>query len=98
MTLVFATIGLANPRRFAWALRPVAAVIFIGYSAYVAIEFVGWLRGEPLGFGQPRSDSNLFNAICGFFVFAVPALMYLFYGRTGRVVDTLLQEKSKLDS
>lgn len=88
--LVLATVGLANPLRFAWAFRPVAAVILLGYVSYVVVELLEWKAGKPFGLGGRRSDTNLFNALCGFVVFGVPSLVFLFTGRSGRAIDVLV--------
>lgn len=87
--LVSATIGLADPQRFGWAFKPVALVILLGYSGYVGSEFLQWLNGEPFGFGARRSESNLFNALCGFIVFGVPSLTYLIKSHSGPAVTSL---------
>ena len=92
--LVCATIGLADPQRLGWAFKPVALVILLGYSGYVGSEFLQWLNGEPFGLGARRSESTLFNAICGFIVFGVPSLTYLIKSFSGGTVDPLSSPSS----
>jgi hypothetical protein len=65
-TLIFITVGLANPRKFSWALRAVAAVICFAYTAYVIFEL----------FHLPNSAPNLLDAIDGFLAFGVPSAFY----------------------
>jgi hypothetical protein len=47
--LLFATLGLARPRRSRWALRVVAAAILLAYLAYAVSELVAWWNGKPFG-------------------------------------------------
>jgi len=89
-TLVLATLGLARPRRFPWALRAVAGAILLAYVAYAVAEAIAWWHGKPFGFGARRSASNLHNALCGLVVFGFPSLLFLLRGRSGTKVDALL--------
>jgi hypothetical protein len=94
-TLVFATLGLARPRRFRWALRIVAGVILLAYVAYAASETIAWWQGKPFGLGAPRAVSNLRNALWGLVVFGLPSLNFLLRGRSGSSVDALLDVEAK---
>ena len=85
-----ATLGLAKPRRFQWALRAVAGAILLGYLAYATHEAFAWWQGKPLGLLAPRAASNLVNALWGLAVFGLPSLYFLFRGRSGASVDVLL--------
>lgn len=91
-TLLLATFGLARPRRHSWALRAVAGVVLVAYLAYAAGELVDWWNGKPLGADAPRSRPNLYNALRGLLAFGVPSVYLLLKGRTGTVVDDLLEE------
>ncbi len=88
--LVFATLGLASPGRFQWALRAVAGVILLGYLAYATSEARAWRNGKPFGLGAPRSGPSLRNALSGLVVFGIPSLYFLLRGRSGTNVDAIL--------
>jgi hypothetical protein len=94
-TLVLATLGLARPRRFQWALRIVAGVILLAYVAYAAGQAIAWWQGKPFGFGAPLAISNLRNALWGLVVFGLPSLYFLLRGRSGSSVDALLDVEAK---
>jgi hypothetical protein len=94
-TLVLATLGLADPRRFRWAISAVAGAIVLAYIAYVAYEALAWSRGKPFGFGSNRSASNLLTALSGLAVFGLPALYFLLRGRSGTAVDALLDVNAR---
>jgi hypothetical protein len=96
-TLVFATIGLAAPGRFWWALRLVAAAILVAYLAYATHEIIRWWNGKPFGLQSAQSDSNLRNALLGLFIFGLPAMYFLLTGRTGTDVDTLVAGDTEFD-
>jgi cytochrome b len=101
-TLLLGTLGLADARRFGWALRSVAAVIVGAGVAYFVTELVAWRSGKPLGALGQRSDSSLWNAGLFLLVFGVPALRYLLSGRSEHVVDVMASpagdhESSRLD-
>jgi hypothetical protein len=93
--LVLATLGLARPRRFWWALRAVAGAILLVYVAYAASEAFAWWQGQPFGLGAPRAENNLINALRGLVVFGLPSLYFLLRGRSGRSVDVLLDVEDK---
>ena len=95
--LVFATLGLANPRKLGWALRPVAAIILLAYGAYAYDEYREWRNGAPFGLTSSRSDTNLFNALWGLAIFGVPSIYFLFRGRSGTAVDALLDDPDAPD-
>jgi hypothetical protein len=88
--LVLATLGLAKPRRFRWALRAVAGAIFLACVVYAAIEAVAWWQGKPFGLGARQAECNLRNAMLGLLAFGLPSLYFLLRGRSGRMVDALL--------
>src|SRR5262245_41460237 len=90
LTLVLATVGLANPIRFAWALRGVAAAILLGYVSYVVSEFVAVVHGKAIGWTGGRSEVSLRNALLGLLVFGVPAARYIFRERSRTAVDSML--------
>ena len=96
-TLLLATLGLANTRRFRWALKCVAVAVLVAYSGYLASECWEWWHGKPFGFGSPRGRSTLFNAARGFVVFAIPLVIFLLRGRSGTAVDVLLSDESRLE-
>lgn len=89
-TLILATLGLASPGRFGWALKAVAAAVLLAYLAYAATEAVAWWHGKPFGLGSSRARSNLFNALRGLVVFGLPSLYLLLRARTSSPVDALL--------
>ena len=90
LALLCATLGLASPRRFAWALKIAAAGIVLVNASYVIHEFLAWRNGAPFGFGGRRSGASLFNALCAFAAFGVPSVLFIAKGRSGRPVDVLL--------
>ena len=92
--LLLGTLGLANPRRFQWALRGVAAVIVIAGVAYFGSEFMAWRNGKPLGVSGRRSNTALWNAGMFLLVFGLPALRYLLSGRSGSAVDVIATSPS----
>jgi hypothetical protein len=89
-TLLLAMLGLANPRRFQWALRMVAAAILLAYVAYAATEAVAWWHGKSFGLVAARSEPNFRNALWGLLVFGLPSLYFILKGRSGTAVDVLL--------
>ena len=89
--LVAGTMGLADPTRFRWGLKLVAAVVLVLYVGYAAEEAVAWWRGKPLGLWSSPGERNLFNALRGLGVFGLPALYMLRRGRSGSAVDVLLR-------
>jgi hypothetical protein len=88
--LLLATIGLAAPTRFRWAIRGVAAVVLLGYLSYAIGEAIASWGGKPFGFASARARANLFNALRGLIVFGIPAAYVLFRGRSGTAVDVIL--------
>ena len=96
--VMLATLGLAKPRRFQWALRAVAGAILLGYLAYATHEAFAWWQGKPLGLLAPRAASNLVNALWGLAVFGLPSLYFLFRGRSGASVDVLLDIRNGSDN
>ena len=95
-TLVLATLGLARPRRFRWALRAVAGAILLAYVVYAASEALAWWQGKPFGLGARQAESNLRNALRGLMVFGLPSLYFLLRGRSGSSVDALLDVEDEL--
>jgi uncharacterized iron-regulated membrane protein len=88
-TLLSGVIGLADVRRFGWALRIVAAIIVVAGVAYFVSELVAWRNGEPTGFGGRRSSRSLLNSVLFLLVFGLPAVRYLLFGRSESVVDVI---------
>ena len=97
-TLVIATLGLARPRRFRWALRVVASIILLAYMGYAAYEAIGWLHGKAFGLDAPRSTSNLRNALWGLAVYGLPSLYFVLRGRSVTSVDVLLGIQNDSDN
>ena len=95
--LVLATLGLARPRRFRWALRVVAAAILLTYVAYAVSEGIAWWQGKPFGLGARQAESNLRNALWGLVAFGLPSLYFLLRGRSGTNVDALLEVEDESD-
>jgi hypothetical protein len=96
-TLIFATLGLAAPRRFAWSLRLVAAAVLAAYLAYATSEITQWWNGQPAGLQSGQSDANLLNALKGLIVFGLPSLYFLLRGRSDTVADTLVGDDADDD-
>ena len=94
-TLILASLGLADGRRFRWALKWVAGAILCAYSLYLVSEAWQWWNGKPFGFGSSRARRNLFNAIRGFIVFGIPSIIFLVTGKSETVVDSLLSDESQ---
>jgi hypothetical protein len=79
--LVLGTIALANPQRFWWALRGLAALAVAAVAGYFLSEFTLWREGKPIGWpNQP--DSSLWSAAAALLFFGVPTLRYVLTGRT----------------
>lgn len=91
-TLVLATVGLADPARFGWALRGVAAAILLAYFSYFVSEVVAVMHGKAVGWSGGRGEVSLRNACLGLFVFGVPAARFLFAGRSGAAIDTMVSD------
>jgi hypothetical protein len=87
-TMLLATLGLANPTRFRWALRGVAAVIVLAGMAYFVSGLLAWRNGRPIG-GDGRPGSSLLNGALFLLVFGLPAFRYLLSGRSESVVDVI---------
>lgn len=68
-------IGLWDIERFEWALRIVAATIFLAYVAYLADEI---MHGRI--WAGRRSAHSVLGALAGLLFWGVPALMYLIRG------------------
>ena len=96
-TLIVGALGLLGGPKARIFFRPVAAMIFLGYAAYVVTEFLKWRSGAKFGFGEPQSRATLQNAIRGFAVFGLPSLIYLLTGRLGASEDDPLQTESDCD-
>jgi len=94
-TLIFATLGLAAPRRFEWSLRLVALAVLSAYLAFAATEIAAWWNGKPAGIGAERSGTNLFNALKGLIVFGLPSLYFLLRGWSGTDVDVLIADDAE---
>ena len=77
VVLLFA-LAIVLPRRGAWALRVVAAVIGLAYVWYVGAELWQMLGGksQPLRIGQPSA----LMAGVGFLVLGIPMLIFAFGG------------------
>lgn len=87
--LVLGTLGLANPRRYNWALRMVAALVLAAGALYLFSELNAWRSGKPIGVFGRRSDSSLWNAIGFLVVFGLPAMRFLVSGRSNAAVDVI---------
>ena len=96
--LVLATLGLARPRRFQWALRAVAGVILLAYVAYAAHEAIAWSQGKAFGLDAPRAATNLRNALWGLAVYGLPSLYFMLRGRSGTAADALLSIPNEPDN
>lgn len=77
-TLVAATIGLANPYRFIWAIRFVAGAILFGYVSYVGIQFRGWLGGDAFSGQAGSGGASLRNSLLGLLIIGLPAARVAF--------------------
>lgn len=88
-TLLLGTLGLANPRRFGWALRAVAGAVLLAGGGYFATELILWMQGKPAGVFGPRSRATLWNAGLFMLIFGLPALRYLLTGRSQSAVDDI---------
>src|SRR5688572_21481307 len=71
-TMLLATLGLASPSRFLWALRAVGGVIFAAGVSYFVDQVRAWWEGKP--------GTSLFGATMFMVVFGIPALMFLLFG------------------
>ena len=98
ITLVLATLGLADARRFGWALRCVAGMIFLATLGYVGSESWAFAHGKAFGFGGRRSSTNLLNALMAFAVFGIPAIRYVLSARSGSVADVIATPDEDADN
>lgn len=73
-------LGLANPTRFWWALRFVAAAVFFTYVAYFIYELLGVVRGEEPLLSR-RSGTSLASASLGLLIIGYPSFVYMLRGR-----------------
>jgi hypothetical protein len=89
--LLLGTLGLANPVRFRWALKGVAALVVVAGLSYFGVEFAAWWAGKPVGQSGRRSSASLFNATLFLLVFGLPAVRLLLSGRSESLVDDLLE-------
>jgi hypothetical protein len=97
-TLLLATIGLANPVRFWWALRGVALMVIVAGFGYFTSEVYDWWEGrKPFGSIVRHGDASLLNATVFLIVFALPALRFLFSGRSGSPVDAIAASEQEAD-
>jgi hypothetical protein len=96
-SLILATLGLANPSRFRWALRAVAGMVLLACVGYLGSEVVGVIGGKPLGLGGRRGDTNLVNAFLAALIFGVPAARFMLSGHSGTAADTLTDEGHECD-
>lgn len=78
--IVFIILFAINGTRFWWAGRLVSFTIFFLYLLYV-LDTWFW-HTAPLGLDGPRSEVSRTNAVLGFIVFGLPALVFAFRGRT----------------
>src|SRR5262245_51052098 len=79
---VLATLGLADTRRFSWALRTVAGGVLVLYLWYAGSELRDFANGKPFGWLGPLSENSLRNALLGLLVFGIPATRYMCRGRS----------------
>lgn len=75
-------VGLYNPRRFWWALRGVALLVFCSYLAYL----IDGLRqhGDQLNFRSFLSGEPVWDIIKAFIGVGIPCLLYTLSGRFSR--------------
>ena len=92
LCLLAATLGLANPVRFAWAFRFVALTILMAAAGYLTTEIYAWAGGKPFFGSGRKSGTSLFNALAFLAVFGLPAWRYLTLGRSGAVVDEMIDD------
>ena len=90
--LLLATLGLANSRRFHWALRAVAAGIVMLGVAYFIVELRMWLDGAPSERGG-RERPSLWSAVGFLVVFGYPAMRFMLEGRSDTIVDAIATER-----
>lgn len=88
--LILATLGLASPGRFRWALKGVALVILLAYIGYAVSEAIAWSHGKPF-FNERPGDTSLYLALRGLMVFGIPAAYFLLKGRSGTAIDTMIE-------
>ena len=77
LALLLLALAMVAPRRFHWAGRALAGLVFLSYAAYVAIEF----SEESTLFPKRRSEASLGNALMGFVVIGIPGLVYALRAR-----------------
>lgn len=71
---------LYDTRRFHWAGRVVAGMVFLAYAGY----FIEEVLTDPHPFsGPPRpSEPSAIKALFGLFIFGLPGLCYALFSRT----------------
>ena len=65
---------LISPKRFGWAGRVVAALVFLAYSAYLVYEFI--FSGHEFRVVERSSNVSPRNALLGFVIIGLPCLWY----------------------
>jgi hypothetical protein len=89
--LLLGTLGLANPVRYRWALKGVAALVVAAGLSYFVVELAAWWAGKPVGLSGHRSSASLFNATLFLLAFGLPAVRFLVSGRSESLVDDLVE-------
>src|SRR5262245_45338406 len=74
---ILTPLALADPRRFRWALRTVASLIFLSCIVYVCGETIAWMDGKP--FNPAGEGPSLRKAVKAMSVFGLPAAGYAFF-------------------
>jgi hypothetical protein len=79
VALILLALVVFAPRRFRWAGRALAGLVFLAYVAY----FVETVWTNPGSFWPPgsRSGSTGLNSVLGLLVIGYPSAMYALLGR-----------------
>ncbi len=77
---ILLTFALYDPKRFRWAGRAAAGIVFIAYCLYLLDRGLAGKKWVP----TRRSEESPWNSLAGLIVIGLPCLRFLVLGRFGR--------------
>ncbi len=79
LAIALLCLTLYDPRRFTWAARSLAGLVFVGFAAGL-VDALVWPSQETAGAGAP-SDRPLTKALLGVIAIGLPCLWFALHGR-----------------
>lgn len=76
---IFGFLSFLNPVRFRWAVRSAGFIIFLIYVAYLIYTLVE--SGGKFTASSRQSDTTVYNALIGLFVFGLPGITVAITGK-----------------